>query len=215
MLQYQDAAGGITQWDHRARWGEDLIFSTLQPGAGKFLVGALPQSGVWTRLEVLASSVGMAGKTMSGIAFGVYDGQAWFDHVSTTGGCSVPIASAPTLGTGDSIWVDDSIPGTATPDGVWQWDSTQKASGTQSHTEPPTSGRHQHYFYNGPGWTVNAGDKLVCYVLINPCSPPKEVMLQWLDDANTWEHRAYWGQDLIPWGVTGTVSRFPMGVLTI
>jgi hypothetical protein len=36
-------------------------------------------------------------------------------------------------------------------------------------------------------------------------------MLQWND--GTWEHRAYWGANNIPWGVDGTESRRYMGAL--
>lgn len=36
-------------------------------------------------------------------------------------------------------------------------------------------------------------------------------MLQWHD--GTWEHRAYWGENLIPWGTDNTVSRQYMGPL--
>ena len=36
-------------------------------------------------------------------------------------------------------------------------------------------------------------------------------MLQWND--GSWEHRAYWGANLIPWGTDGTVSRRFMGAL--
>jgi len=36
-------------------------------------------------------------------------------------------------------------------------------------------------------------------------------MLQWND--GSWEHRAFWGDDLIEWGVPGTASRQLMGPL--
>jgi hypothetical protein len=34
-------------------------------------------------------------------------------------------------------------------------------------------------------------------------------MMQWNDGA--WEHRAIWGEDVIPWGAENSPSRFPMG----
>jgi hypothetical protein len=37
------------------------------------------------------------------------------------------------------------------------------------------------------------------------------VMLQFND--GSWEHRAYWGADVIPWGATGSPGRQPMGDL--
>jgi hypothetical protein len=36
-------------------------------------------------------------------------------------------------------------------------------------------------------------------------------MLQWND--GSWEHRAYWGENLIEWGTNGTASRQFMGAL--
>src|SRR5206468_2006028 len=50
------------------------------------------------------------------------------------------------------------------------------------------------------------------YVYVDPQSPPSELMLEWND--GSWEHRAYWGQDLISWwGSNGTASRRYMGAL--
>jgi hypothetical protein len=42
-------------------------------------------------------------------------------------------------------------------------------------------------------------------------TPPDQVTLQWQSD--TWEHRAYWGESRIPWGVEGTASRRRVGGL--
>ena len=55
------------------------------------------------------------------------------------------------------------------------------------------------------------GDTLFAYVYLDPANPPSEVMLQWND--GSWEHRAYWGANLITWGTDGTVSRRYMGPL--
>ena len=58
---------------------------------------------------------------------------------------------------------------------------------------------------------VSVGDTLFAAVYIDAVNPPAEIMLQWND--GTWEHRAYWGANLIPWGTDGTVSRRFMGAL--
>jgi hypothetical protein len=47
-----------------------------------------------------------------------------------------------------------------------------------------------------------AGDKLFANVLVDPCSPPREIMIGWYD--GSWEHRAYWGEDLLPYNTPGT-----------
>ena len=45
---------------------------------------------------------------------------------------------------------------------------------------------------------IGAGDTLFAYVYLDPKNPPKEIMLQW--HSTGWLHRAYWGDNAIPWG---------------
>src|SRR5262249_10278797 len=114
--------------------------------------------------------------------------------------CTVPIVSPPSLPATDTIWFDDAPPPGATTSGTWNWDTSQRASGAQSHTEPWQGAAHQHNFTVPweQGLYLNATDRLVAYVLINPCDPPREIMLQLLAPAkNGWDNRAYWGEDLM------------------
>ncbi len=46
---------------------------------------------------------------------------------------------------------------------------------------------------------------------LDPLNPPKEVMLQFND--GSWEHRALWGEDIIPWGSANSPSRVLAGPL--
>jgi len=62
--------------------------------------------------------------------------------------------------------------------------------------------------------SVQAGDTLYAYVYLDPDNPPSQVMLQW-NPGGTWERRAYWGANLIPFGVDGTDSRRYMGPLPV
>ena len=114
----------------------------------------------------------------------------------------------------DVVWGEDSLPIGAIPAGSWNWTCFNPIplSGTLAHASDNIAGVHQHYFHGATQTlTVNTGDILVAHVYMDPVSPPTQVMLQWND--GTWEHRAYWGQSQIPWGVEGTVSRRNMGVL--
>lgn len=70
MLQWHVAGGG---WQ-RAYWGPNLL------GWPGYQAGGLPSTGVWHRLEVDADQVGLAGKTLDGMAFTLYDGQATWDR---------------------------------------------------------------------------------------------------------------------------------------
>src|SRR5438105_3876688 len=85
-------------------------------------------------------------------------------------------------------------------------------AGALAHQSLLAGGEHQHYFYGATATlTVAAGDTLFAYAYLDPANPPSEVMLQWYD--GSWEHRAYWGANLLGWGTDGTVSRSYMGAL--
>ena len=96
----------------------------------------------------------------------------------------------------------------------WNWVSSNPApfSGSMAHQSNIVSGLHQHYFYGATATlNVNAGDKLTAYVYLDPSNMPSQIMLQWND--GSWEHRAYWGANNLPWGTDGTNSRRYMGPL--
>ncbi len=80
MVQFN--AGG---WKHRAMWGDEKAI----PGWGapktgeRYVAGALPAAGTWTKLEVDAEKVGLkAGDQITGIAFTQHGGTALFDALS-------------------------------------------------------------------------------------------------------------------------------------
>ena len=116
-----------------------------------------------------------------------------------------------------NVWVEDNVPTGATYGGnvdTWTWVSSNPApfSGTRAHQSALASGMHQHYFFGAAAtMAVKAGDTLYAYVFLDPANPPSEVMLQW--NVGNWEHRAYWGANLVGLGVDGTVSRRFMGPL--
>lgn len=117
-----------------------------------------------------------------------------------------------------TLWFDDGLSSDAVKnsDGGDSWvfvsNSPAPFSGTNSHQSSISAGRHQHYFTSASSaFAVEAGDILVAYIYIDPANIPKEVMLQWND--GSWEHRAYWGENLIPYGNEGTVSRQFVGAL--
>ncbi len=117
----------------------------------------------------------------------------------------------------DVVWVEDALPAGATTAGSfegWNWTcfNPLPLSGTLAHTSENVAGMHQHFLLGASQTlTVNAGDTLVAHVYLDPVNPPTQVMLQWAD--NTWEHRAYWGENQLAGGVDGTVSRRKMGAL--
>jgi len=115
----------------------------------------------------------------------------------------------------DIVWVDDAVPAGAVPAGTWNWVSTMPTpySGGLAHQSILVAGVHQHYFTNAAApLQVQAGDSLFAYVYLDPTNPPNEVMLQW-NAGGSWEHRAYWGANLLGWGIDGTDSRRYVGPL--
>ena len=200
-------------YEHRAFWGQDLIQWGTSGTASRLNMGALPAAGQWIRLEVPSSSLNLAGLNVYGLDFVLYDGQAWWDRIGKAATCTVSGVSPPPSFPPDLVWMDDQLPPGATTAGAWTWDTTQKASGTQSHTEPAGTWIREHGFGGAnPPLFFNTDDKLVTYVLINPCDPPLEIMLQASAD-DGYEHRAFWGQDLVPWGNPGTPGHVNMGAM--
>ncbi|MBI4664033.1 MAG: hypothetical protein HY735_34990 [Verrucomicrobia bacterium] len=122
-------------------------------------------------------------------------------------------------GSAPVIWVEDSVPAgawTGTYGGdKWTWVSSNPApySGSRAHQSAIVSGTHYHWFSAATSTLqVNPGDTLFTYVFLDPGNPPREVMLQWYD-GSSWEHRAYWGSNILRWGTDGTPSEQPMGLL--
>lgn len=119
----------------------------------------------------------------------------------------------------DFVWSDDAIPSGAWTgaDGgdSWNWITGNPTpfSGASAHQSAVVAGIHSHYF-SGASATlpVSTGDTLFAYVYLDPANPPAEVMLEWFD-GTSWTHAAYWGANLIPWGVNGTASQYPVGAL--
>ena len=198
MLQWSDGT-----WEHRAYWGANLIPWGTDGTASRRYVGARPPLGQWVRLEVPAAQLGLEGRTVSGLAFTLHDGRATLDTV----GKSARVAD----------WVDDAIPAGGISGGTqWSWVSSNPTPyiGSLANQSTLAPGMHQNYFFKATvPLQIGVGDVLYAYVYLDPLNPPAEVMLQWND--GTWEHRAYWGGNLIPWGTDGSASRRSMGPLPV
>lgn len=115
------------------------------------------------------------------------------------------------------VWVEDELPAGAEPkfDGhPWEFTSGDEHPvfhGAKSFRRK-ADGLAQHYFTGAKTpLTVGEGDVLFAYVYLDPADPPREIMLQFND--GSWEHRAYWGENVIEWGADGTASRFRKGDL--
>ena len=112
------------------------------------------------------------------------------------------------------VWIDDAVPegGRAQGNTPWKFVDTPKpVSGSKVSTRTAT-GLSQHFFDQAKQpLRIAEGDVFFCYVWIDEKNPPKEIMLQWND--GTWNHRARWGGNQIPWGTDNTPSRRHIGEL--
>lgn len=109
--------------------------------------------------------------------------------------------------------VDDGLPGGATTNtnnDAWTWVTNPVKSGNSAHQSNNAKDMHQHYF-TWSGTSIPAGSWIEQWVWIPSDAPPREIMLQVLTENGTWDHRAYWGENLINWGTDGTASRLRIG----
>jgi hypothetical protein len=185
-------------------WGENLMPSGTDP---LFRRGNLPAAGTWARLEVpISSPLGLQGHELEWLQIETYDGKVWFDNFGQNGvGCVPPVISAPSIPSGDTVWVDDSIP-SGSYISYGEWDSSQKAEGTQSLVYP--------YFgqsvispvrVNDLNQVTASGDDLIVYVMPTSCATVKELMITWW--AGSASGTVYWGQT----GIGGESTAVFMG----
>jgi hypothetical protein len=116
----------------------------------------------------------------------------------------------------EHVWIDDATPPGAKLQGNKPWEFVtgpkHPVFSGQKSMRHSGQGTTQIFFTDAnPGLNVGEGDRLFTYVYLDPATPPRTIMLQWND--GQWEHRAFWGEDLIPWGTSGAPSRLAMGPL--
>lgn len=110
------------------------------------------------------------------------------------------------------IWVEDSLPRGAQTLGTWIWDSTLAYRGKLSHTDSAATGIREHGFQLASDtFRVERGQSVVQYVYLDPLRAPREIMLEFQTTDSSREHRAYWGESLIPRGEEETSSRRRIG----
>lgn len=81
MIQFHTSG-----WSHRAIWGADLIEFGRKGTPERFVAGGLPEAGRWIRLEVPGEKMGLkGGMTVTGFAFTVHGGTAFFDRFGVSG----------------------------------------------------------------------------------------------------------------------------------
>lgn len=97
------------------------------------------------------------------------------------------------------------------PESLSPWGPPPAGGG---HRASLASGIHQHLFVGADTpFVLQSGESLFVWVHLDPDNPPRTLMLQWHLADGDWEHRVYWGEDLIPWGIAGGPAHLRMGDL--
>lgn len=181
-----------------AWWGEPL----LEDGSTGINKGAVPTGGTWQRIEISAADLGLVDASIKEAKFQIYDGRAWFDSIGKHGiDCTVPTATAPTIPAGDEVWIDDAEPSGGS--GNVTWDVSQAAHGTKSIV----LGRLDGFATRGVGSSTTPmtpawGDKIVFYLLVDPCTPPRGIKIH-LWGTNVGWRAVRWGEALLEDGASG------------
>jgi subtilisin family serine protease len=123
----------------------------------------------------------------------------------------------------DVVWIEDgplpSMGEYAPAGGSWVTGGvTQPFSGTRMMQTQIGAGYQNYGLVNATGedrLALAAGDVLYVHVWLDPANPPREVFIELRDSdgVDEWEHRAYWGENLVDKGIDGTESRLWMGAL--
>ncbi len=116
----------------------------------------------------------------------------------------------------DFVWIDDEVPAggkqqqTGHP---WEFVSAPEPVHTgEVSTKRTADGLAQHFFTDATApLVIGEGDTLFAHVYLDAENPPKQIMLQFND--GSWDHRAYWGENVIAWGEDGKPSRQRLGDL--
>jgi hypothetical protein len=114
------------------------------------------------------------------------------------------------------VWVEDSIPtgGIAGSDGgdSWNWISSNPTpySALLAQQSAIETGEHQVYFYGATATlAIGTNATLYAWIYLDPTNTPTEAMLQWYDSSGSWDHRAYWGGNSLPYGPAVNMGPLP------
>ena len=153
----------------------------------------------------------IAGNGRPVVGFDVTTGMSMGYHVLTS---IAPVYDGDTslLGPQEIVWVDDEFP-TAKEvkedrgDSLWGSRAEQPVFSGDKSLRRKVSGIGQMSFSGADDpLAVAPGDQWFVHVHLDPEDPPKSLMVQFLCNGR-WDQRAYWGEDLFPWGVTETGGR--------
>ena len=163
----------------------------------------VPAPGAQSKLAELDTKIAALGKRIAELVQSI-------DYKDPAGLPEPPSPADKTI-----VWIEDGLPPKAVAAGNTPWKFVAHPepvfTGERAHVRE-AKGLSQHYFTGAtPPLGIERGMTLFTHVYLDPDNPPRQIMLQFND--GSWEHRAYWGEDLIDWGKQDTASRQRMGEL--
>ena len=159
MLQWATVGGG---WEHRAFWGADLIPWGTPGTPSRLSFGRLPFSDEWVRLDVPAPAVGVAGTTVTGMAFTLFSGRATWDyagHLQAPGGLLAATVSPRSVFAGTRtvrVHAIDSTTGVAVTGRVLLAGQDVAATDEQFTRQYDESDNPVHFQVRVPGYPVTS-----------------------------------------------------------
>ena len=214
MLSWNDGSN----WEHRAFWGYNVINAGTTGTASRRSMGLLigEYIGRWLRLEIPASLVGLEGRSICGMSFSLLGGSATWDRVGKVSGAPA-VPPLPPASSSRTVWFEDGFPqgvSAGATGGAWTWTANTPApqTGTKALYSTLAAGRHEQFFNHA--WqplALGAGDKFYIDVYLDPANPPRELVLSFC--SNNWEHRAYWGENLLRYAADNTPAQRRIGAL--
>jgi hypothetical protein len=136
-------------------------------------------SGVWAGMEIPASQFQLDAQTAQTVQIDVNGGRVWIDALGTNGlGCTAQRAAAVTPQAVDQPWVDDALPPGAQTTGTFT--TEQAATSSQSLTRTYVPGTDLGGLsISSLSVPVGPDDDLLFYVLVNGCTPLRELKVTW------------------------------------
>jgi hypothetical protein len=193
------ASAGILDIEGETETRSPVTFKVL--GDGKLLWRSTPLQRIGTAQSFAIEIEGVRTLRLEVHCLGDYGlaHAAWLDPGLTP---APRQATAKDATPKDFVWIEDDVPVGAVRrgDSRWEWvgDPQPVFSGEKSMRRSAT-GVSQHFFDSTkPGLTVGEGDRFFAYAYLDRTNPPRNITLQFFS-ADSWDHRGFWGEDVIPW----------------
>jgi hypothetical protein len=153
----------------------------------------VPEGNLQASFSVTTSKVGALTKATITATWGASDSAP----LDLTACSAMGTAAQPSSTTMSTVWINDAAPAGAATAGEAAFDTTQSALGSMAlHFAPPTTTQLRTFSITGAApLAVTPINELVLYALVNPCNPPRQVLVTWSDGTTQW--RASFGESRI------------------